>query len=227
MRELTANEARHTPRYKEAIAGPVGLRRAPRVNIPNALSLSRVALTPVFLWLFFSEVWYRQLLGVLVFVVASLTDVYDGHFARKRKDVTDLGRFLDPLADKVLVCSTLIALVAINLVSLWMAAVIIFRDLAITALRVHAVRCRRPIVTSRLAKCKTIAQLGALSVIVAVRSLMTALVSHHLAAVSSSYQWVSATANILVAAIMLITVISGIVYLLNNRHLHKRRLQAV
>jgi len=186
------------------------------------LSTSRVVLTPVFLWLFFSQGWQGHLLGLVVFTIASLTDVYNGRLARSREALTDLGGFLDPLADKILVCSALIALAARGLASSWMVAVIVIRELLITGLRIHAIHRDKPVVTSKLAKCKTITQLAAIFAILATRSLMEALVRFRLVSAASSYLWTTSAARVLVAATMLITAISGILYLVGNRHLYRR-----
>ena len=197
------------------------------LNVPNTLTASRVVLTPVFLWLFFSFDWLMQLLGIAVFAIASLTDIYDGRFARKRRDVTDLGRFLDPLADKILVSSALIALVIRSLVSLWMVLVILIRDLLVTGLRVYAIHYGRPIVTSRLAKWKTILQFVAIFAILVARCLKTALVRYRSSSVPPGGEWIGSIPNALIALTMLVTVISGVLYVFRNRHLYRRGFQAV
>ena len=86
------------------------------VTIPNILTAIRILLTPVFLLLIFSESWYCKILALLVFTIASLTDFFDGRIARRHKTISSLGRFMDPLADKLLVSSALISFVILGMV---------------------------------------------------------------------------------------------------------------
>ena len=132
------------------------------LNLPNALTISRICLTPVFLVLLFEEDWYLRSLAVVVFSVASLTDLYDGRIARTRNSVTEFGRFMDPLADKILVTSALIALVVCRLVHFWLVVPIVARDILITGMRMHGAYHGRQMETSRLAKWKTTVQMFAI-----------------------------------------------------------------
>lgn len=227
MSELAASETQRDRSFSEIPPMSGHARGTHWLNLPNALTFSRVVLTPVFLWLIFSPQWHRQLLGILVLGIASLTDVYDGRLARKREDETSLGRFMDPLADKVLVTSALIALVARTAVSVWMVAVIVVRDLFVTGLRVHAMRRGRPLVTSKLAKLKTILQLAAIFAILGGRCLSAALVQQNVVPVGFGHDWMAGLSNGLVAVTMLVTVVSGALYLLRNKHLYRRGFQAV
>ena len=91
----------------------------------------------------------------MVFLVASITDALDGYFARKHDQVTEQGRFLDPLADKILILSALISLAVLEIIPFWMVGLIIFRDLFITGLRVVMNNKGFQMVTSNIAKAKT------------------------------------------------------------------------
>ena len=88
------------------------------INLPNFLTVLRIGLTPLFLLLLFADVWYWKSMAFVVFALASLTDFYDGKLAREGNQVTSLGRFLDPLADKFLVTSALIAFVFDRIINL-------------------------------------------------------------------------------------------------------------
>jgi CDP-diacylglycerol--glycerol-3-phosphate 3-phosphatidyltransferase len=105
------------------------------MNLPNLLSLVRILLVPVLVVVLMTKVTNHEVIGVLVFWVASITDALDGYLARRWKQVTTLGKLLDPLADKLLVSGALISLVELNLAPAWMTFVIVAREFAITGLR--------------------------------------------------------------------------------------------
>ena len=121
-------------------------------NLPNFLTALRIVLTPVFLLLLFADTWYWKSLAFVVFSAASLTDFYDGQLARKGNQETALGRFLDPLADKILVTSALIALALNRMVNVWLVVPIVGRDILITGMRLYGISRGRQMQTSRLAK---------------------------------------------------------------------------
>jgi CDP-diacylglycerol--glycerol-3-phosphate 3-phosphatidyltransferase len=129
-------------------------------TLPNLLTLFRIFVTPLFFILFFyfpTKVF--SLLASLLFALASLTDFLDGYIARRWHLETSLGKFLDPLADKLLVAVALIMLIPLDRVSSWMVAVIIGREILVTGLRVVAVTEGMVISASRLGKYKTVLQI--------------------------------------------------------------------
>ncbi len=130
------------------------------MSIPNILTLLRIFLTPIFIICLFSDFFGAQLWALIIFIVASITDAYDGYFARKNDMVTDTGRFLDPLADKILLSSAFISFSIMGLIDIWMVALIIFRDLFVTGLRVLMSRKGLIMITSKIAKSKTGVQVG-------------------------------------------------------------------
>jgi len=105
-----------------------------RINVPTLLTLSRVFLIPFFLYVAPDQ----PLLGASIFVIASLTDFFDGYIARKKNSITKFGIILDPIADKFLTISALVLLVDLGRLSVWIAAVLIIRDFLVTGLRVVA-----------------------------------------------------------------------------------------
>ena len=129
------------------------------MNIPNILSLVRIILTPLFIILLFSDFKMAKVFALLVFAIAAITDAYDGHLARKYNQITPEGKFLDPLADKILVLSAFISFAFINIIDFWMVGIIIFRDLFITGLRFIMSSRGFEFVTSKLSKYKTAFQL--------------------------------------------------------------------
>ena len=128
--------------------------------IPNILTVMRIFLTPIFIICLFSEFFGAQLWALVIFIVASITDAYDGYLARKNNMVTDTGRFLDPLADKILVSSAFISFSIMGLIDIWMVALIIFRDLFVIVLRFLMSRRGFIMITSKIAKSKTGVQVG-------------------------------------------------------------------
>jgi len=130
-----------------------------KLNIPNILTLIRIALTPFFIIFLFYDHPYAKLWALIIFLIASITDGFDGYYARKHNQVTEHGRFLDPLADKILVSSALISFSVLGVIPYWMVALIIFRDMFVTGLRVVMNNKGFSMVTSKIAKAKTTFQI--------------------------------------------------------------------
>jgi len=128
--------------------------------IPNILTVMRIFLTPIFIICLFSDFFGAQLWALIIFIVASITDAYDGYLARKNNMVTDTGQFLDPLADKILLSSAFISFSIMGLIDIWMVALIIFRDLFVMGLRFLMSRRGFIMITSKIAKSKTGVQVG-------------------------------------------------------------------
>ena len=129
------------------------------MNTPNILSLIRIILTPLFIILLFADFKMAKVFALLVFAIAAITDAYDGYLARKYNQITPEGKFLDPLADKILVLSAFISFAYINIIDFWMVGIIIFRDLFVTGLRFIISSSGFEFVTSKLSKYKTAFQL--------------------------------------------------------------------
>jgi len=130
------------------------------MTIPNILTVMRIILTPIFIICLFSDFFGAQLWALIIFIVASITDAYDGYLARKNNMVTNTGQFLDPLADKILLSSAFISFSIMGLIDIWMVALIIFRDLFVTCLRILLSRKGFIMITSKIAKSKTAVQIG-------------------------------------------------------------------
>ena len=135
------------------------------MNLPNLLTLTRVFLSPVFMVLMLFEDPVMRLVATLVFIVAALTDVGDGYYARKLGRPTGFGRFMDPLADKILVSTAFLTFVSLGYVRGWMVATIIVREFVITGLRSMAAYKGMVISSSILAKWKTACQMLAIATI--------------------------------------------------------------
>lgn len=131
-----------------------------KMNLPNKITLVRFLMIPLFVlvvsvW----HSWVGDLVALLIFAVASLTDAIDGHLARSRNLITDFGKFMDPLVDKMLVTAALIALVGMGRVYAWVVVVILAREFAITGLRTIVVEKGIVLAASPLGKLKTITQM--------------------------------------------------------------------
>jgi CDP-diacylglycerol--glycerol-3-phosphate 3-phosphatidyltransferase len=105
------------------------------MNVPNLLSLARIIMVPILVVVLMTRVTNHEVIGVVVFWIASITDALDGYLARRWKQVTTLGKLLDPLADKLLVSGALISLVELNLAPAWITFIILAREFAVTGLR--------------------------------------------------------------------------------------------
>ncbi|MDX5318613.1 MAG: CDP-diacylglycerol--glycerol-3-phosphate 3-phosphatidyltransferase [Actinomycetes bacterium] len=127
-------------------------------NIANVLTMLRILMVPVFAWLFLQDGTVMRVAATAVFVAAALTDKLDGHLARSRGLITDLGKILDPIADKALVIAALVLLSLDGLVPWWVTLVIIVRELGITVLRFFMIR-REVMAASRGGKLKATLQM--------------------------------------------------------------------
>jgi len=110
-------------------------------------------------------------MALLIFLVASITDAYDGYYARKYNEITSEGKFLDPLADKILVSSAFISFALLGIIDFWMVGIIIFRDLFVTGLRMAMEQKGKTMVTSIIAKLKTSAQMIIITLILMILGL--------------------------------------------------------
>ncbi len=141
--------------------------------LPNVLTVGRILLTPLFILCLFYESPWSNSAALAIFIIASITDAFDGHIARKRNLVTRTGEFLDPLADKILVVSAFLSFALLGKIPFWMVGLIVFRDLFVTGLRMLFLNNGISLVTSKVAKAKTGAQISAIIFVLAYLSLKT------------------------------------------------------
>jgi CDP-diacylglycerol---glycerol-3-phosphate 3-phosphatidyltransferase len=133
------------------------------MTLPNYLTLARILMVPALVVVLLTRVTNHEIIGALVFWVASLTDLLDGYLARRWKQVTTLGKLLDPLADKLLIAGALISLVELKMAPAWMTFIILAREMAITGLRGIASEEGITIAAEWLGKWKLGAQIAAIS----------------------------------------------------------------
>lgn len=182
------------------------------MNIANKLTIFRILLVPLFIiFCLVTSIPYNFLWALIIFIVAALTDVIDGYLARSRNLITDFGKFLDPLADKILVTSSLICFIELGLTPAWMVVVVMSREFLVTSLRlVVASDNGNVIAASNWGKIKTIIQMLAIIIIFTLNSLVQINVI-------SNQSLVIFIGNIFMLVATFVTVISGIDYLWKNR----------
>jgi len=177
--------------------------------IPNSLTLLRVILVPIFFWLvYYSNMKYNYPLATFVFIVASITDIFDGLLARRFGVVTNFGKIMDPLADKLLTLLALIALISepMKMMSVYVFYVILFREVVITLLRQYYVKKKIYIPANVWGKIKTTFQLtGIISALVYYSVIYPFIPEYH-----SKFQF---GFNIFFWIVAVITILSGITYL--------------
>jgi CDP-diacylglycerol--glycerol-3-phosphate 3-phosphatidyltransferase len=132
------------------------------MNLPNKITMVRIILIPFFVAAMLVDFPLHQPIALVIFIVAAVSDAVDGHLARSRNLITDFGKFMDPLADKLLVCSAFICLVELQLIPSWVVIVIIAREFAITGLRTLAANDGVVIAASKWGKAKTMSQMIAI-----------------------------------------------------------------
>ena len=179
------------------------------------LTVFRILLTPIFIISLFSEYQFAHPIALAIFLIACITDTYDGYYARKYNQVTPEGKFLDPLADKILVSSAFISFAFIGIIEFWMVGLILFRDLFVTGLRMAVEHKGLSMVTSIIAKAKTTIQYIIIIFILTVMGLK-----------GFSFGWIPAMIEVVdqfsliyyfTFFISLFTVLTGLTYLYDNR----------
>ncbi|HWQ93134.1 MAG TPA: CDP-diacylglycerol--glycerol-3-phosphate 3-phosphatidyltransferase [Clostridia bacterium] len=140
------------------------------MNLPNKLTISRFALTGAFLAVMFSQIGGHETIALSLFAAGGVTDFLDGQIARRRKLITNFGILMDPLADKIMVCSAFIAFVGLGWIPAWMVVIVVARELAITGLRMLAASKNVVLAAERYGKHKTISQIVAIIAILVVHS---------------------------------------------------------
>jgi CDP-diacylglycerol--glycerol-3-phosphate 3-phosphatidyltransferase len=185
-----------------------------KFTVPNQLTLLRILLIPFFLFYFTQSVMSQKLTGTIIFFVAAATDWYDGYIARRFNIITRWGQFMDPLADKLLISSALIAFAWIQLLQWWMVIAIITRDVLITSLRLFALQMGKSIVTSMLAKWKTFLQMTAIFVFLIYLNFPQAAI-YQIQLLPPAYLfWTS----LMFLFVTLFTLYTGLQYLIENRN---------
>ena len=200
------------------------------MNLPNKLSLLRIILIPVTMLFmlpisiygFEPEGWNAfinnqgMLIAGIVFIIASLTDFFDGQIARRCNLITDLGKFLDSLADKMLVIAVLIAFVAIGRISPWLLAIIVLREFMVTGIRLVASKEGVVMAAKMIGKIKTTTQMIAIIYLMFEPTIMKITGDDYAASLNSPCV-VSVIGDVLFIVCVIMTIVSGMDYLIKNK----------
>lgn len=185
-----------------------------KLNLPNKLTVARIIATPVFMLFLTWEFSGHYIFALLLFIAASLTDMFDGQYARKHNMVTDFGKFLDPLADKMLTTAAFIGFAAkgIGAGTAWILFIVLFREFLISSLRLVAVSSGGKVIAANMwGKLKTVSQMVAIiytmTAEIAIEIFKIDLLTSILNTVTDIVLWISAV----------LAVISGAIYLLDNK----------
>ena len=195
------------------------------MNTPNKLTLLRVVLAPFFMFFFLIDNFYMRLIALGLFIIAALTDLADGYYARKYGIITGFGKFMDPLADKILVSSALITFIALNYVSPLPVILIIGREFSITGLRLLAAYRGVVIPPSWGAKVKTFLQMTVVGAVMAYISVVTALHFYNVNPATLAQFDSRLYFNILLWVTAAITVWTGIDYIVKYFYMIKTALK--
>ena len=178
------------------------------MNTPNRLTLLRIVLIPVFVVFALLRAQWAQYVALVIYILACITDMLDGRIARARNLVTNFGKFADPIADKLLVMSALVVLVASERMPAWVCIVMLAREFIISGLRLVAAGNGRVIAAGKLGKLKTVFQMSAtIALMLLVPVTGKALLG----------RFGVVLANVLMYIATVLTIVSGAEYILNNR----------
>ena len=189
------------------------------MNLPNKLTISRIALTFILMIFLFSKGTFMKALAIVTFLIASATDYYDGKIARERNEITDFGKFMDPIADKFLVVAAFLAFVEMGLVPAWMVVLIISRELIITGVRLFAATQGRILVAEAAGKHKTVSQMTAIFVILLFVFVRSAGMKLFEVWSTQLEYWFRQIIFVFMIVTVALTLISGLSYLVRNKEL--------
>lgn len=188
-----------------------------KLNIPNLLTIARIFITPIFLAVILMDTLpHKFLIACVIFSIGSITDAVDGHLARKNNQITNFGKFLDPIADKILTTAALLAFMSMELCNIWIIMLVLVREFAIASVRMIAASNGVVIPANKWGKIKTASQmtftilimlLGEAWEIIAKVNMDLFNKLPDLALISNSLLWITA----------ILTVISGIIYLNDSK----------
>lgn len=187
-----------------------------KLNLPNKLTVARIIATPVFMIALMLDFPFHYFVALFIFIAASLTDMFDGKYARKHNLVTDFGKFLDPLADKMLTTAAFIGLLAkgAGVWMEWILFIVLFREFAVSSIRLVAVSSGGKVIAANIwGKLKTVLQMSAIIYTLFDLGLCSILAAPAFELI------LMLVADILLWASAIMCIISGVIYLLDNKDL--------
>ena len=193
------------------------------MNLANRLTIIRIIIAPVFIILLLADGVGTKYSALLLFIIASLTDLYDGRIARARGVVTSFGKFMDPFADKIIVLGALICFVALREVWALLVIIILAREFMITGLRFQAASQGIVIPAGRWGKHKTVTQMIAVSATLVVITVKSTFASLSIDAPSFLSLILKYTPNVLVGLAVVMTIVSGVLYIKKHKEVLQNR----
>lgn len=188
-----------------------------RLNLPNILTISRVVITPFFLVTILMETLpHRFLIACIIFSIASITDAIDGHLARKNNQITNFGKFLDPIADKILTTAALLAFMSMGLCNIWIVMLVLTREFAISSVRMIAATNGVVIPANVWGKIKTVSQM-VFTILIMLLGEVYFVVESSNVALFAKLPDLSLISNGLLWITAILTVVSGGIYLYDSR----------
>lgn len=198
------------------------------MSVPNALTVSRLILALALIAALASGLPYSKSLALVLFVVAGITDYFDGYLARTRYGVSPFGQLMDPLTDKVLICSAFVALVEQGVVSAWIVVVIVAREFLVTGLRLLAANEGKVLEAGRWGKHKMVGQIVGVTMLLlglAIRDdLLRAAWPAYREDFAFAFRWFALAVSIAVAGV---TLVSGAMYYLEHRAMLRRQARSL
>ena len=188
------------------------------MNLPNKLTVGRIILVPFFVVALLANFPLNNAVALIIFIAASLTDMFDGKIARKNGLVTDFGKFADPLADKILVLAALLCFVQLGICDCVAVIIVLFREFSVTSIRLIAASKGKVVAANMWGKAKTVSQMIAIIAVIAMQIVLelpevrlnfinTATFEPIFFVVGEILIWIS----------VVFTIISGVVYIIKNR----------
>lgn len=191
------------------------------MNLPNKLTLIRIILVPFFIATLLIDFPHHFIVALILFAVASITDCLDGKIARKNNLVTDLGKFLDPLADKILVMSALVCFVALGLSDCIIVIIALFREFTITSVRLMAASKGKVVAANIFGKIKTVTQIIAVTAIFVLQYALELINMGIIPLSNDIYNLLSSLFFIMGEVLLWIStffvILSGIIYVFENK----------
>ena len=188
-----------------------------KLNVPNVLTIARIFITPIFLAVILMDTLpHKFLIACVIFSIGSITDAVDGHLARKNNQITNFGKFLDPIADKILTTSALLAFMSMGLCNIWIVTLVLTREFAIASVRMIAAAGGVVIPANIWGKIKTVSQM-VFTILIMLLGETWEIISNTNAVLFAKLPDLSLISNGLLWITAILTVISGIIYLNDSK----------
>lgn len=188
------------------------------MNLPNKLTVGRIILVPFFVAALLANFPLNNAVALIIFIAASLTDMFDGKIARKNGLVTDFGKFADPLADKILVLAALLCFVQLGICDCVAVIIVLFREFSVTSIRLIAASKGKVVAANMWGKAKTVSQMIAIIAVIAMQIVLELPeVGLNFINAATFEPIFFVVGEILIWISVVFTIISGVVYIIQNR----------